>query len=327
MNAVIWLNKGGNNRMKLWDKTKNILVVMGGPSTEAEVSRRTGAAITQALAEGGYKVTTLEFNPRTFLNDVQKTQPQVVFNALHGKYGEDGAIQNVLEMLGIPYTGSGPLASALTMDKVISKRLFVQADLPTAPFSIYRQEEELEVIVADILERFALPVVIKAANQGSTIGVSVIHEVGEVTRAVQDAFKYDPWIVVEEYLFGDEFTASVLNGEALPIIQIVPHSGVYDYASKYTAGATDYLVPAPIDDRLKKELQDLARQTYRLMNCEGVARVDFMTDDKGNPFILEVNTVPGMTVTSLVPKAAGAVGMDFLTLCEAILSTAGCKKL
>ncbi|MDU2417531.1 D-alanine--D-alanine ligase [Negativicoccus succinicivorans] len=313
--------------MKLWDKTKDILVVMGGPSTEAEVSRRTGAAIAQALAEGGYKVTTLEFNPRTFLNDVQKVQPQVVFNALHGKYGEDGAIQNVLEMLGIPYTGSGPLASALTMDKVISKRLFVQSDLPTAPFSIYRQEEEMEMIVADILERFTLPVVIKAANQGSTIGVSVIHEASEVARAVQDAFKYDPWIVVESYLFGDEFTASVLNGEALPVIQIVPHSGVYDYASKYTAGATDYLVPAPIDNSLQVQLQELAQQTYRLMNCEGVARVDFMTDEKGNPFILEVNTVPGMTVTSLVPKAANAVGMDFLTLCEAILSTAGCKKL
>lgn len=313
--------------MKLWDKTKNILVVMGGPSTEAEVSRRTGAAITQTLVEGGYKVTALEFNPKTFLNDVQKVQPQVVFNALHGKYGEDGAIQNVLEMLGIPYTGSGPLASALTMDKVISKRLFVQSDLPTAPFSIYRQEEEMEMIVADILERFTLPVVIKAANQGSTIGVSVIHEASEVARAVQDAFKYDPWIVVEEYLFGDEFTASVLNGEALPVIQIVPHSGVYDYASKYTAGATDYLVPAPIDNSLKVQLQELAQQTYRLMNCEGVARVDFMTDAKGNPFILEVNTVPGMTVTSLVPKAANAVGMDFLTLCEAILSTAGCKKL
>lgn len=313
--------------MKLWDKTKNILVVMGGPSTEAEVSRRTGAAIVQALAEGGYKVTTLEFNPRTFLNDVQKVQPQVVFNALHGKYGEDGAIQNVLEMLGIPYTGSGPLASALTMDKVISKRLFVQSDLPTAPFSIYRQEEEMEIIVADILERFTLPFVIKAANQGSTIGVSVIHEASEVARAVQDAFKYDPWIVVEAYLFGDEFTASVLNGEALPVIQIVPHSGVYDYASKYTAGATDYLVPAPIDNSLQVQLQELAQQTYRLMNCEGVARVDFMTDEKGNPFILEVNTVPGMTVTSLVPKAANAVGMDFLTLCEAILSTAGCKKL
>ena len=230
-------------------------------------------------------------------------------------------------MLGIPYTGSGPLASALTMDKVISKRLFVQSDLPTAPFSIYRQEEEMEMIVADILERFTLPVVIKAANQGSTIGVSVIHEASEVARAVQDAFKYDPWIVVEEYLFGDEFTASVLNGESLPVIQIVPHSGVYDYASKYTAGATDYLVPAPIDNSLQVQLQELAQQTYRLMNCEGVARVDFMTDEKGNPFILEVNTVPGMTVTSLVPKAANAVGMDFLTLCEAILSTAGCQKL
>ncbi len=230
-------------------------------------------------------------------------------------------------MLGIPYTGSGPLASALTMDKVISKRLLVQAGLPTAPFSIYRQEEEMEMIVEDVLERFTLPVVIKAANQGSTIGVSVIHEASEVARAVQDAFKYDPWILVEGYLAGDEFTASVLSGEALPVIQIVPHSGVYDYASKYTAGATDYLVPAPIDDRLKEQLQELARQTYRLMNCEGVARVDFMTDDKGNPFILEVNTVPGMTVTSLVPKAAGAVGMDFLALCEAILSTAGCKKL
>lgn len=312
--------------MELTKETK-ILVVLGGPSTEAEVSRRTGAAIAEALRTAGYPVDVLEFVPATAQADIVAAAPDVVFNALHGRYGEDGAIQHILEMSGIPYTGSGPIASAVTMDKIISKRLLIQAGLPTAEFSVYTAQQAREEICADIRARFTLPVVIKAPQQGSTIGIRVVHTVEELAPAVEEAFRYDTWILAETFLSGDEFTASVLNGEALPLIQIVPHSGVYDYTSKYTAGATDYLVPAPISPELTATMQDLAKRAYELMGCRGVARVDFMTDAAGKPYILELNTVPGMTTTSLVPKAAGAVGLDFTGVCEEILRTAACGKL
>lgn len=308
-------------------KDTNILVVLGGPSTEAEVSRRTGAAVAQALQAAGYPAEVLEFVPATAQADMIAAAPGVVFNALHGRYGEDGAIQHILEMSGIPYTGSGPVASAVTMDKVVSKRLLMQAGLPTAEFTAYTEQQTREEICADIRARFGLPVVIKAPQQGSTIGIRVVHTTEELAPAVDEAFRYDSFIMAERFLAGDEFTASVLNGKVLPLIQIVPHSGMYDYTSKYTAGATDYLVPAPISPELTQEMQELAKQAYELMGCCGVARVDFMTDAAGKPYILELNTVPGMTTTSLVPKAAQAVGIDFTELCEEILRTAACGKL
>lgn len=308
-------------------KDTNILVVLGGPSTEAEVSRRTGAAVAQALQAAGYPAEVLEFVPATAQADMIAAAPEVVFNALHGRYGEDGAIQHILEMSGIPYTGSGPVASAVTMDKVVSKRLLMPAGLPTAEFTAYTEQQTREEICADIRTRFGLPVVIKAPQQGSTIGIRVVHTAEELAPAVDEAFRYDSFIMAERFLAGDEFTASVLNGKVLPLIQIVPHSGMYDYTSKYTAGATDYLVPAPISPELTQEMQELAKQAYELMGCCGVARVDFMTDAAGKPYILELNTVPGMTTTSLVPKAAQAVGIDFTELCEEILRTAACGKL
>lgn len=308
-------------------KTDKILVVLGGPSTEAEVSRRTGGAIAEALLAAGYNVETLEFIPEQFVHDLERIRPVVVFNALHGKYGEDGTIQSLLEMLHIPYTGSGPLASAITMDKVVSKRLFLQAGLPTAVAEMYWNTDAREGMLEDITKKFGFPVVIKAANQGSTIGVTIAHNKVELVAAVEEAFRYDAWLLAEAFLAGGEFTVSVLNGKALPVIKIVPHSGMYDYQSKYTSGATDYLVPAPIDAELTQKMQEISQAACRIMGTVGAARVDMMTDRDGNPFILEINTVPGMTSTSLVPKAAQAVGITFTELCEAILSTAATGKL
>ncbi len=310
------------------DKKRDVIwVVMGGPSSEAEVSRRTGTAISEALRAAGYLIKAVEFTPATFMQELEADPPALVFNALHGKYGEDGAIQHLLEMMKIPYTGSGPLASAITMDKVISKRLFREAGLPTAPFSEYRKGSPVAEIAADILERFSLPVVLKAAEQGSTIGITVVRTEAELVPAIENALAHDSWMLAEAYLGGDEFTVSILNRRALPVIQIVPHSGMYDYASKYTAGATDYLVPAPIADGLRNTLQELAEKACYALGCRGVARVDFMTDGEGKPFILEINSVPGMTETSLVPKAANAEGISFTALCEAILESADVRKL
>ena len=308
-------------------KDKHIIVLMGGPSAEAEVSRRTGAAIAEALITKGYHVSTLELNPRTVLQDIENLKGDVVFNAIHGRYGEDGALQGLLEMAEIPYTGSGIMAHSVGMNKKVSKDVFKGAQIPTAESVSYNGNlQSKENIIKDIEAKFSLPVVLKPATQGSSIGVTIVKEQGQLAKAVTEALTYDPILVVEQYLNGREFTVSVLDGKALAIIEIRPHSGEYDYTSKYTAGATDYLVPAPISDTMTKEMQAIGELVYREVQASGAIRVDVMTDDKDNMYVLEYNTIPGMTATSLVPKAAREVGIDFPELCEKILLTAGYGK-
>ena len=308
-------------------KDKHIIVLMGGPSAEAEVSRRTGAAIAEALISKGYHVSTLELNPRTVLQDIENLKGDVVFNAIHGRYGEDGALQGALEMAEIPYTGSGIMAHSVGMNKKVSKDVFKGAHIPTAESISYNGNlQSKEDIIKDIESKFSLPVVLKPATQGSSIGVTIVKEQDQLAKAVTDALTYDPILVVEQFLNGREFTVSVLDGKALAIIEIKPHSGEYDYTSKYTAGATDYLVPAPISADMTKEMQAIGELVYREVQASGAIRVDVMTDDKDNMYVLEYNTIPGMTATSLVPKAAKEVGIDFPELCEKILLTAGYGK-
>lgn len=308
-------------------KDKHIIVLMGGPSAEAEVSRRTGAAIAEALISKGYDVSTLELNPRTVLQDIENLKGDVVFNAIHGRYGEDGALQGVLEMAEIPYTGSGIMAHSVGMNKKVSKDVFKGAQIPTATSASYNGHlQSKEDIIKDIEAKFSLPVVLKPATQGSSIGVTIVKEQHQLADAVAEALKYDPILVVEQFLNGREFTVSVLDGKAMAVIEIRPHSGEYDYASKYTSGATDYLVPAPISADMTKQMQAIGELVYREVQASGVIRVDVMTDDKDNIYVLEYNSVPGMTATSLVPKAAKEVGLDFPELCEKILLTAGYGK-
>lgn len=308
-------------------KDKHIIVLVGGPSKEAEVSRRTGTAIREALIGLGYHASILELHEATLLDDIKSMKGDIVFNALHGKFGEDGALQGTLEMAGIPYTGSGIMAQAVGMNKKISKAIFSGVGIPTARSINYNANlTSVSDIVADINEKFAIPVVVKAATQGSSIGVAVVKSSDDLVAAVEEAIKYDPILVVEEYLTGREFTVSVLDGKALAVIEIRPHSGEYDYESKYTSGATDYLVPAPISDSLTKQMQAIGELVYEEIQANGVIRVDIMTNDKDDPFVLEYNTIPGMTSTSLVPKAANAVGIAFPELCEKILYSAGLGK-
>lgn len=308
-------------------KDKHIIVLMGGPSAEADVSRRTGAAIAEALIGKGYRVSTLELNPRTLLQDIEQLQGDVVFNAIHGRYGEDGAVQGLLEMAEIPYTGSGIMAHSVGMNKKVSKDVFKGAGIPTAESRSYNGNMESKVdIIKSIEDTFSFPVVLKPATQGSSIGVTIVKEASQLADAVSAALTYDPILVVEQFLNGREFTVSILDGKALPVIEIRPHSGEYDYESKYTAGATDYLVPAPIDEAMTKIMQSIGESVYREVQGSGVIRVDVMTDSDNNMYVLEYNTVPGMTATSLVPKAAKEVGIEFPELCEKILLTAGCGK-
>ena len=308
-------------------KDKHIIVLMGGPSAEAEVSRRTGAAIAEALISKGYHVSTLELNPRTVLQDIENLKGDVVFNAIHGRYGEDGALQGALEMAEIPYTGSGIMAHSVGMNKKVSKDVFKGAHIPTAESISYNGNlQSKEDIIKDIGFPFCLPDVLKPATQGSSIGVTIVRDEAQLEAAVTEALKYDPILVVEQFLDGREFTVSVLDGKALSVIEIRPHSGEYDYTSKYTVGATEYLVPAPISEEMTAEMQRIGELVYREVQGSGVIRVDIMTDHADNMYVLEYNTVPGMTATSLVPKAAKEMGIDFPTLCEKILLTASIGK-
>lgn len=308
-------------------KAERVAVVMGGPSAEREVSLRTGAAIAEALSARGYDVVTIDLAPKRFFDQIKESGATVVFNAVHGLYGEDGAMQGALDMLGIPYTGSGVLASALAMDKVMTKRLFQATGINTPSCLFFAPGQARREQAASVLAHFSLPVVVKASCQGSSIGVVIVEREAELADALNECFALSKEVLVEEFIDGREITAAVIGGdgeaEVLPLIEIAPHSGRYDYASKYTSGATDYLVPAPLSEGASEHIAELAKKAYCMAGCAGVARVDFMlrrSDDTA--LALEINTIPGMTATSLVPKAAAAAGIDFPSLCEKLLLAA-----
>lgn len=309
----------------MFNKNQVVAVVMGGPSAEREVSLNTGAAIANALREYGYtNVVEIDLDPRNFGKQLAESKAEVVFNAVHGLYGEDGRLQTLLEIREMPYTGSGMIASVSCMDKVITKRMLRDAGIFTPACLIVNKKES--GIKEKIMQRFSLPVVIKPASQGSSIGVEIVKEENQLDEALANAFKYSRDILVEEFIGGKELTVSMMqkDGEvvALPVIHIAPHSGTYDYHSKYTKGATEYICPADLDEETTKKVQEISKQAYEVLGCSGVARADVMLDEVGNGYVLEINTVPGMTATSLVPKAAAAAGISFPELCNIILQSA-----
>ena len=307
---------------------KKIVVVMGGPSTEAEVSRRSGSAILEALKTKGYNAEGLELDPIHFAAQIREIKADFVFNALHGKFGEDGVLQGTLEMMGIPYTGSGVLAAALTMDKVATKRAFAASGIPTPASAVYyRYEHKQKDLYKEILHIFTLPVVVKAATQGSSIGVVIVESEDQLEAALTEAFRYDEEVLVEEFIKGRELTVAVWGNnsqkEALPIIEITTVTGRYDYETKYKTGASSHIIPAPVSAELTRKIQDIAVKAFSVCGCRGIARIDFMLSEDEQPYAIEVNSVPGMTETSLVPDAGRAVGMEFPELCERILKMAG----
>lgn len=303
-------------------------VLMGGRSSERDVSLRTGDAIYKALQGRGYPAVKIDAG-FDVVERIKAEGIDLAFLALHGRYGEDGTIQGMLEMLDIPYTGSGVLASALAMDKTATKKILLFDGLPTPRFiTISKQEARaggLDKICEQVLQEMGLPLVVKAPTQGSTIGISFVKQKEELIDAFELAFKYDPAALVEQFVEGVEITASVLGNDdpvALPLIEIVSATGVYDYDAKYTAGMSDHIIPPRISSECQDKIKDLAVRAYKAIRCRGLSRIDFILDKSGAPYILEVNTIPGMTATSLFPDAARAAGLEFPELIERLVCLA-----
>ncbi len=303
-------------------KDKRVGVLMGGLSDEREISLKSGQAVLNALLAEGVDAVEIDAG-RQVAQQLLEENVEVAFIALHGPYGEDGGMQGLLEVLGLPYTGSGVLASALAMDKAASKVFFRAAGIPT-PDSVVLKAGATQSTELDL----PLPVIIKPLRQGSSIGMTVVREDGDsaaaVAIAIDEAFKYDSAVLVESFITGRELTLSILDERVFPIVEIKPKNGIYDYDAKYVKGMTEFTVPARLDAGTEQEVVRLGRAAYDTLGCSGAARVDFMLDDvTGTPYVIEVNTIPGMTEFSLLPMAARSVGMDYGELCCEMLLRAG----
>jgi D-alanine-D-alanine ligase len=298
-------------------------VLMGGQSAEREISLRTGEAVYQALLRRGYQAVRIDADASVG-QQLRDTKVELVFMALHGPGGEDGTIQGLLEIIGMPYTGSGVRASAVAMHKAMAKTLLDAYGIPVPPGTVVRAGERKRT--SGIPHGLSLPLVVKPAAQGSTIGVTVVRRPSHWREALKRAHEHDPEAVIESYIPGREVTVSVLSGKALPAIEIVAPGGFYDYQAKYQKGHTQYLCPAPLSATVSKQVKELALRTYQVMGCEGAARVDFRVTPRGRPYVLEINTTPGMTETSLLPMAAARAGLDYDSLTERILES-GLKRM
>lgn len=295
---------------------KKIAVLLGGKSAEREISLKTGKAVANALVNLGNNVKSIDTKGE-FIEDLRAFHPDLVFIALHGPLGEDGAMQGLLEILGYPYTGCDVLASSLAMNKIYTKRILKEAQIPTPRFSVIRERNYLmnPIKTEDLLLKdLNLPLVIKAPNQGSTIGIYFAKQRSDLNIMILEAFKFEKEILIEEFIHGREVTVAIMGNEELqilPIIEIVSHTGVYDYTAKYTKGMSDHIIPARLSKSVSNMINILAEKSYRSLGCRGFARVDFIVENDINPYVLEVNTIPGMTETSLFPDAALSAGISF----------------
>lgn len=296
-----------------------IAVLYGGVSGEREVSLSTGKGVMEALKSNGHEVIGIDFNPDN-LEEITALDVDLVFIGLHGKYGEDGCIQGLLEMLDIPYVGSGVLASALAMDKAKAKQLFSLYEIPVAKSEVFTIHEETSHIVQEIKRSWQPPFVIKPNREGSTLGLTIINNLEDVAEAVRLAFSSDSTILVEDYIKGRELTVPVLGKqgreEAYPVIEIIPKNELYDYESKYASGGSEHIVPAELDEETTLRIQNYAIKAHQSLGCATYSRVDFLLNDSNEPIILEVNTLPGMTPTSLFPDAAKAIGVSYEDMIE-----------
>lgn len=299
-------------------KTRKIGVLCGGSSQEREVSLRTGDAVYKALVFLGLNVSKFDVD-RDIALRLAKEMIDLAFIALHGKLGEDGTIQGLLEIMGIPYTGSRVLASALALDKVYTKKVFHYHNLPMAKYRVLEKRVEAP---GDILGELNYPVIVKPAREGSTIGVTIVRESNGLDSAINLAFGYGDKILIEQFIEGREITVGILGDEPLPVIEIVSKTAFYDYRAKYEPGMSKHIVPAELPRKQYELAQSLALSAHRVLGCRGATRVDMVMDKEGKIYLLEVNTIPGMTETSLLPEAAAVAGIDFKQLVVKILSYA-----
>jgi D-alanine-D-alanine ligase len=300
---------------------RTVGVFYGGISAERDVSLRTGAAAAAALRRKGYTVREIDIR-EDWLGTVRGAGVDVAFLALHGRYGEDGCIQAACELARLPYTGSGVAASAVAMSKFLGKRIAASEEVPCAPDAVY----EGPALSGGKPPAFGFPLVVKPDREGSTVGITIVREASQWEPALAEAARHDTRVLAEGYVPGREITVGIVNGRVLPAIEIVPKSGFYDYHSKYTAGQTEYVIPVPMDRDVLLRAAEYTRRVARAMGLRGAARLDYRVDPAGNAFFLEANTIPGMTETSLLPKAAKFDGMSFDELVEEILGDAGLSK-
>lgn len=300
-------------------------VLFGGRSAEREISIMSGSGVLAALLKQG--VDAYAFDPaEKSLAELANEKFDRVFIALHGRYGEDGCLQGALELLGIPYTGSGVMASSVAMDKITTKKIWINHQISTPPYAVLNADTDLNKVV----EQLGLPLIIKPPHEGSTIGITKVTDKEQIVQAYELAAQFEEEVLAEKFIKGRELTVAVLghgkNAYALPVIEIIAPDGNYDYQNKYFTDDTQYVCPAELPDELTSKIKEMCVQAYRVLNCEGWARVDVLIDAIDNqPYLLEINTSPGMTSHSLVPMAAKAHGLSYEAVCLEILKSARLK--
>lgn len=293
----------------------SIGVLAGGPSSERAISLKSGQAVYDALLRAGLDVVFIDI-PDNSLAGLSGYQIDIAFITLHGRFGEDGAIQELLEKRGIPYTGSGPAASKTALDKISSKKIFEKANIPVPAYHVPSGDCE------GIKKAMSFPCVVKPQYEGSSIGLSIVDMPGKLAHAVDAARAYGGDVIIEDYIDGREMTVGVLDDVPLPVVEIVPCDGIYDFTAKYEDVKTEYIVPARMDEMAYIRAQETGLAAHRALGCRGMSRVDMRMDNNNDIYVLEVNTIPGLTERSLLPMAAKAAGMDFRELCMKILKSA-----
>jgi D-alanine-D-alanine ligase len=306
-----------------------VAVLKGGRSLERQVSLRSGARVEDALGRLGHEVASIDVAP-DLIRRLRDADPDVAFIAMHGRDGEDGTVQELLEILGIPYTGSGVLACMRAMDKVLAKHLMIEADIPTPDFFAFNETAFRELGAAEALpaieERLGFPIVVKPSSQGSALGIKFARSAADVPAALVAAFSYDSRVLLERHIDGRDLAVSILDGEALPVVEAVPRDEeFYDFEARYEIGRTDFVCPAELPPGITEQAHDLALRTYRLLGCSAFARVDLMLDTADELTVLEANPIPGLTDTSLLPQAAEAGGISFDELVGQIVELALAK--
>lgn len=298
-------------------------VLMGGPSTEREISLKSGKAVFENLKQLGLDVVALDIrtaDPEENIKFLKAHKIDCAFIALHGRFGEDGQVQEILDTLKIPYTGSGKLASRLAMDKIASRRILEVYGLAVPRYKVVHKLSYRSYLKSS--NGFIFPAVVKPATHGSSIGLTIIDKKEDLENALETAFNFDEHALIEEYIGGREVTVGILDNRPLPVIEIVPRGRFFDYEAKYTAGLTDYIVPAKLEQSVARKIQSVALRVHQLLGCSGFSRADMILSEKNIPFVLELNTIPGFTRTSLFPKAARVLGIEFGQLCLELIRLA-----